>query len=114
MVIALGAVLFSAARQRPPEASAEFIAQSEYGAGATNIVNAILVDFRAFDTVGEISVLAVAATGVASLVLASRFDRRRRSSRGAQATAPAERSQVVLSGNGHGNGNGRSQEEEQA
>jgi multicomponent Na+:H+ antiporter subunit A len=33
-----------------------------------NIVNVILVDFRAFDTMGEITVLAVAAIGVAALL----------------------------------------------
>jgi multicomponent Na+:H+ antiporter subunit A len=33
-----------------------------------NVVNVILVDFRAFDTLGEITVLAVAAIGVYSLV----------------------------------------------
>ncbi|SDX85143.1 multisubunit sodium/proton antiporter, MrpA subunit [Saccharopolyspora shandongensis] len=81
--ISLAAVIFSAARQAPPEASAEFIANSEKGAGATNVVNAIIVDFRAFDTVGEIAVLAVAATGVASLILASRHERRKRSTRAA-------------------------------
>nr|WP_309109464.1 Na+/H+ antiporter subunit A [Zhihengliuella sp.] len=37
------------------------------GAGA-NIVNVILVDIRAWDTFGEITVLAAAATGVASLI----------------------------------------------
>ncbi|GAB3295835.1 hydrogen gas-evolving membrane-bound hydrogenase subunit E [Parasphingorhabdus pacifica] len=75
--ISLAAVLFSSAREAPQVSSAEFIHRAEEGAGATNVVNAILVDFRALDTVGEISVLAVAATGVASLVLASRFERRR-------------------------------------
>jgi len=79
--IALAAVTFSAARQSPPLASGFYFRNAESGAGATNVVNAIIVDFRAFDTVGEISVLAVAATGVASLVLASRFERRRRSAR---------------------------------
>lgn len=39
----------------------------EYGYGR-NIVNVILVDARAWDTMGEISVLMVAATGVASLL----------------------------------------------
>lgn len=39
----------------------------EYGYGR-NIVNVILVDTRAWDTMGEISVLMVAATGVASLL----------------------------------------------
>ncbi len=38
-----------------------------YG-GGHNIVNVILVDIRAWDTMGEISVLLVAATGVASLI----------------------------------------------
>ncbi|GIF73412.1 Na+/H+ antiporter subunit A [Asanoa siamensis] len=36
--------------------------------GGKNIVNVILVDIRAWDTMGEISVLVVAATGVASLI----------------------------------------------
>ncbi|GAA4427509.1 Na+/H+ antiporter subunit A [Georgenia halophila] len=39
----------------------------QYGYGK-NIVNVALVDIRAWDTMGEISVLLVAATGVASLV----------------------------------------------
>ncbi len=50
----------------------------EIGEGM-NIVNVILVDIRAWDTFGEISVLAIAATGVASLIFVrSRGDRRRR------------------------------------
>ncbi|QCX26339.1 Na+/H+ antiporter subunit A [Nocardioides jishulii] len=39
----------------------------EYGGGA-NIVNVILVDTRAWDTLGEIAVLVAAGTGVASLI----------------------------------------------
>jgi multicomponent Na+:H+ antiporter subunit A len=80
--VAVAAVVFSAGRQGgtgggpSSEASAEYIARADEEAGATNVVNAILVDFRAFDTVGEIVVLAVAATGAASLVLASRRARR--------------------------------------
>jgi multicomponent Na+:H+ antiporter subunit A len=42
-----------------------------YGAGK-NIVNVTLVDIRAWDTMGEISVVLVAATGVASLVFLRR------------------------------------------
>ncbi|WP_427172796.1 Na+/H+ antiporter subunit A [Arthrobacter sp. 92] len=38
------------------------------GGGGLNIVNVTLVDIRAWDTFGEISVLALAATGVASLI----------------------------------------------
>jgi multicomponent Na+:H+ antiporter subunit A len=37
-------------------------------AGGKNVVNVILVDIRAWDTMGEISVLVAAATGVASLI----------------------------------------------
>lgn len=45
--------------------------------GGDNIVNVTLVDIRAWDTFGEISVLAIAATGVASLVFVrSRGDQR--------------------------------------
>ena len=44
---------------------------SRFG-GGKNIVNVTLVDIRAWDTMGEISVLLVAATGVASLVFLSR------------------------------------------
>jgi len=90
--IAASALVFSSARPIQtevadptpvPPASQEFIARAEEGAGATNVVNAIIVDFRAFDTVGEISVLAVALTGVASLILASQEERRIRSARAA-------------------------------
>ena len=34
----------------------------------SNVVNVILVDFRALDTLGEITVLAIAALGVAVLM----------------------------------------------
>lgn len=43
----------------------------KYGHGA-NAVNVILVDVRAWDTLGEVSVLIVAATGVASMVFRNR------------------------------------------
>ena len=43
----------------------------EFG-GGSNLVNVTLVDIRAWDTMGEISVLLVAATGVASLLFLNR------------------------------------------
>ncbi|MFP3467827.1 hydrogen gas-evolving membrane-bound hydrogenase subunit E, partial [Leifsonia sp. SIMBA_070] len=43
----------------------------KYGNGS-NTVNVLLVDIRAWDTLGEISVLLVAATGVASMVFRHR------------------------------------------
>jgi hypothetical protein len=54
------------AQRRPPgtaTTSAEFIRLAPEGAGATNVISAIIVDFRALDTVGEITVLFVAAVG---------------------------------------------------
>jgi multicomponent Na+:H+ antiporter subunit A len=77
-MVALTAVLLSNARTAPSTASDAYIAQAREGAGADNVIAAILVDFRALDTVGEISVLLIAAAGTASLVLATRFDRRNR------------------------------------
>ncbi|MGH4026307.1 MAG: hydrogen gas-evolving membrane-bound hydrogenase subunit E, partial [Pseudonocardiaceae bacterium] len=77
LLMAFSAVVVSAARNVPPSASAEFIRLAPAEAGAYNVVNAIIVDFRALDTVGEITVLLIAAAGTASLVLATRHDRRR-------------------------------------
>ena len=45
----------------------EYVAQSP-NAGGTNVVNIILTNFRALDTLGEITVLAAAAIGIAALV----------------------------------------------
>jgi multicomponent K+:H+ antiporter subunit A len=44
--------------------SAFHLAESKPGGGGTNVVNVILVDFRGFDTLGEITVLAIAAVGI--------------------------------------------------
>lgn len=47
--------------------------------GGANAVNVLLVDIRAWDTLGEITVLAIAATGIASLIfIRGRGDKRRR------------------------------------
>jgi len=47
----------------------EFYAENSYSAAkGKNLVNVILVDFRVFDTLGEICVLAIAALGVFALV----------------------------------------------
>jgi multicomponent K+:H+ antiporter subunit A len=45
-----------------------FLANSISGGGGTNVVNVILVDFRGFDTLGEITVLAIAAIGVFAML----------------------------------------------
>jgi multicomponent K+:H+ antiporter subunit A len=48
--------------------SAFHLAQSKPGAGGTNAVNTIIVDFRGFDTYGEIIVLGIAALLIYALV----------------------------------------------
>ena len=45
-----------------------FLANSKPGGGGTNVVNVILVDFRGFDTLGEITVLAIAALGIFAML----------------------------------------------
>jgi multicomponent Na+:H+ antiporter subunit A len=72
------AVVLSGARPVPATTSAEFVRLAPGGAGALNVVSAIIVDFRALDTVGEITVLFTAAMGVASLVLDRPYERLRR------------------------------------
>jgi multicomponent Na+:H+ antiporter subunit A len=52
--------------------SEEYLARSLPEAHGHNVVNVIVVDFRGFDTLGEITVLVVAALGVWSLVLVGR------------------------------------------
>ncbi|NYH79321.1 multicomponent Na+:H+ antiporter subunit A [Actinopolyspora biskrensis] len=79
--VGFASLIFSSARDTASEVSVQYLEHAEEGTSATNVVNAIIVDFRAFDTVGEISVLAVTATGVASLVLTARSSRRRRHAR---------------------------------
>ena len=70
LVALLGAAALGA-RTAPP-VSAAFPSQAyDFGAGR-NVVNVTLVDIRAWDTIGELSVLLAAATGVASLVFLDR------------------------------------------
>lgn len=45
-----------------------FLERSLPAGGGTNVVNVILVDFRGYDTFGEITVLGIAAIGVAALM----------------------------------------------
>jgi multicomponent K+:H+ antiporter subunit A len=45
-----------------------FLENSKPGGGGTNVVNVILVDFRGFDTLGEITVLAIAALGIYAML----------------------------------------------
>ncbi|WP_309133368.1 Na+/H+ antiporter subunit A [Cellulomonas sp.] len=70
VVVAGIALVAPSARVHAP-VSADFAEEAYEFGGGKNIVNVTLVDIRAWDTMGEISVLLVAATGVASLVFLS-------------------------------------------
>jgi multicomponent Na+:H+ antiporter subunit A len=72
-VAALGTYALTG-RREISEAGAYFLRAGPDEAGGRNVVNTILVDFRALDTLGEITVLAVAAVGVMALAAAVRRD----------------------------------------
>ncbi|MCP4586118.1 MULTISPECIES: monovalent cation/H+ antiporter subunit A [unclassified Pseudoalteromonas] len=70
---AIGVVVASicyALLTRPLESISDFfVANAKTGGGGTNVVNVILVDFRGFDTLGEITVLGIAALGIYKLLI---------------------------------------------
>lgn len=73
MAVAIGGLmsllmLYVIAQPLVPHVSEFFLANSLTAAHGRNVVNVILVDFRALDTLGEITVLAVAALGVFGLL----------------------------------------------
>lgn len=65
-------VLLATQDHQFPPISGYFLENSVPAAHGRNVVNVILVDFRALDTLGEITVLAVAALGVSALLKAGR------------------------------------------
>jgi multicomponent Na+:H+ antiporter subunit A len=67
LFVGIGALVTTGARQGVPVATT-FIADSIPEANGANVVNVIIVDFRAMDTLGEITVLALATLGVVTLV----------------------------------------------
>jgi multicomponent Na+:H+ antiporter subunit A len=69
-VLMTGLVLLVLADTQPSPVS-EYYAENSYTEGhGRNVVNVILVDFRALDTLGEITVLAVSGLGVYALLKA--------------------------------------------
>jgi multicomponent K+:H+ antiporter subunit A len=63
------AMLTFAVLTRPYDSiSSFFLENSLPGGGGHNVVNVILVDFRGFDTLGEISVLAIAGVGIYAML----------------------------------------------
>jgi multicomponent Na+:H+ antiporter subunit A len=65
-------VLVAAGSRTEEPISDEFLARALPEGGGRNVVNVILTDFRGLDTMGEITVLTVAALGIASMVAAGR------------------------------------------
>ncbi|TLX54984.1 monovalent cation/H+ antiporter subunit A [Stutzerimonas nosocomialis] len=62
-------LLAYAVMTRPYDSIASFFLENSVsGGGGTNVVNVILVDFRGFDTLGEIAVLAIAAVGIYAML----------------------------------------------
>jgi multicomponent K+:H+ antiporter subunit A len=89
----LAAVSYSAMTRPPNETISGFFVTHAYpDGGGTNVVNVILVDFRGFDTLGEISVLAVVAVAVYSLL------RRFRPARESMQSPPQQRTQSKRAG----------------
>ncbi|MFA7604091.1 MAG: monovalent cation/H+ antiporter subunit A [Novosphingobium sp.] len=71
LVGGLGLAAFSYAimTRSPPEGISRYFMEQAYpGGGGTNVVNVILVDFRGFDTLGEITVLSIVSLTVFSLL----------------------------------------------
>ena len=64
----LVALLAYAVLTRPYESIAGFFVENSVSGAAANVVNVILVDFRGFDTLGEISVLAIAGVGIYAML----------------------------------------------
>ena len=65
--------LYSLAGERSlPEASAHYLARTLAATGALNVVGALLLDYRAFDTLGETTVIFAAVSGVSILLSGGR------------------------------------------
>lgn len=67
--LGLGALAYGVMTYPTPQAVSRYYLENAYsGAGGRNAVNVILVDFRGFDTLGEITVVAIVALAVVALL----------------------------------------------
>jgi multicomponent Na+:H+ antiporter subunit A len=67
--VAAGAATFAFTGRREITAAGQFfLDEAERLAGGTNVVNTVLVDFRALDTLGELTVLLAVALGLLALL----------------------------------------------
>ncbi|WP_420348465.1 monovalent cation/H+ antiporter subunit A [Pelagibius sp.] len=66
--LGIGSLIFMVMTRDFTSISDFHLAESKPGGGGTNVVNVILVDFRGFDTFGEIIVLGIAALAIYALI----------------------------------------------
>ena len=67
--VLIGGIAWAMLTRDPgPSIAAFHLANAKSGGGGTNVVNVILVDFRAYDTLGEIIVLGIAGLGIFALL----------------------------------------------
>src|SRR5690606_1801825 len=66
--LGLGTIIYLAMTRDFESISHYHLEQSVPGGGGSNVVNVILVDFRGFDTFGEIIVLGIAALTIYALI----------------------------------------------
>lgn len=71
----IGLLIFAVLTREFTSIADFYLAKSLSEGGGTNVVNVILVDFRGFDTFGEISVLAITAIAIAALLQGLRLPR---------------------------------------
>jgi multicomponent Na+:H+ antiporter subunit A len=73
-ILAGTATFLLTGRRELSDIGARFLAEGEGLTGGSNVVNTILVDFRALDTLGEITVIAAAAAAIVAIVRQSERD----------------------------------------
>jgi len=66
--VVIGSLSYVLMLQPQQRISEFFLQHAKSGGGGYNVVNVILVDFRGFDTLGEITVLGIAALGIFKLL----------------------------------------------
>ncbi|WP_337842813.1 hydrogen gas-evolving membrane-bound hydrogenase subunit E, partial [Rheinheimera sp.] len=66
--VVIGSLSYVLMLQPQQRISEFFLQNAKSGGGGYNVVNVILVDFRGFDTLGEITVLGIAALGIFKLL----------------------------------------------
>jgi multicomponent Na+:H+ antiporter subunit A len=94
-LMVFGFALVAGAARTVPPISSEMIERALPDGHGRNVVNVILVDFRGFDTLGEITVLATAAIGAVALARAVRRPSRRPPALAPSSAAPpAEREPI--------------------